>query len=539
MKKNLHRIIMSALLTVVATVAASAQCYIVGSDNQWKTNAAAAELTETATAGVYEGEVTFAEGAQYFTVTQNLTTGDDDYDWATFNQHRFGPSAPDAMLLINEPMAMIKGKDRSFKVPTAATTYRMRVDFNAMTVTLIGNFPDELYVWGSDGVYDPTHASAILPKTETDGVYKAKVDFTLCYFNILTQLGTAPTDYDAILPYRYGGGKVIINRDKTMTLTDQSFHIAAPGTYDVTVDLRTMTMNLHSDTYVSKYPDHVYLIGANGSNAANLGAELTWNDVDGIYTGYVTFFGNKFNISTALASTYDGWEEIKDKRVGADAATINVEPNLTVGIKKGEASDFVIGASVENPIYAYVTLDLVNGRLTLYGTDNSYPTGYPKELYTIGSNGVWFPYIPADVISATDELGVYKGEITFVGEVGDLHFTVFKRLGADWDFVNATRLTPHSDGDPANLDENIPVMTPDVFPGAWLFSGEPGTYDIKVDLTQGNGVIRISAKSDTGITAPTAAPAAKNYYYDLQGRFLGNVEPQKGVYVVKGKKVKK
>ena len=120
MKKNLHRIIMSALLTVVATVAASAQCYIVGSDNQWKTNTAAAELTETATAGVYEGEVAFAEGAQYFTVTQNLTTGDDD--WATFNQHRFGPSVKDAMLLINEPMAMIKGKDGSFKVPTAATT---------------------------------------------------------------------------------------------------------------------------------------------------------------------------------------------------------------------------------------------------------------------------------------------------------------------------------------------------------------------------------------------------------------------------------
>lgn len=67
--------------------------------------------------------------------------------------------------------------------------------------------------------------------------------------------------------------------------------------------------------------------------------------------------------------------------------------------------------------------------------------------------------------------------------------------------------------------------------------GEPGTYNIKVDLTQGNGVIRISAKGATGITATTAAPATKNYYYDLNGRFLGNVEPQKGVYVVKGKKV--
>lgn len=51
MKKTFHRIIMSALLTVLATVAASAQCYIVGSDNEWKTNTAAAELTETATTG--------------------------------------------------------------------------------------------------------------------------------------------------------------------------------------------------------------------------------------------------------------------------------------------------------------------------------------------------------------------------------------------------------------------------------------------------------------------------------------------------------
>ena len=93
-----------------------------------------------------------------------------------------------------------------------------------------------------------------LPKTETDGVYKATVDFTSCYFNILTQLGTDPNDYEAILPYRYGGGKVVINRDKAMTLTEQSFHIATPGTYDVTVDLRTMTMNLHSDTYVPEYP---------------------------------------------------------------------------------------------------------------------------------------------------------------------------------------------------------------------------------------------------------------------------------------------
>lgn len=537
MKNNLRRLFMSALMAIVATITATAQCYIIGIDGQWRTDKASATLQPTATAGVYEGDVTFSSAPNnYFAIASKLT--ETDGQWAEFNANRYAPETPDALLTLNTPMTMVKGRDASYNV-AADGTYRMRVDFNAMTVTLLGTYPDELYIWGSDGVYNPTLASATLPKSETDGVYKATVDFTSCYFNILKQLGTDPTDFDALAPYRYGGGKVVINRDKVMTLTEESFHIAKPGTYDVTVDLRTMKINLHSDTYVPEYPDHVYLIGANGSNVADQGVELTWDEVEGVYTGYVAFYGNKFNISTALASTPDGWEEIADKRIGADAATVEVEPNLTVGIKKGEESDFFIGASVENPVFAYVTLDLVKGRLTLHGTDDSYPTGYPKELYTIGCNGVWFPNIPADVISATDEPGVYKGEITFVGEVGDLHFTVFKRLGAVWDYVNATRLTPYSDGDPANLDENIPAFAPEASPGAWLFTGEPGTYDIKVDLTQGSGIIRISAKSATGITAPTAAPAAKTYYYDLQGRFLGNVEPQKGVYVVKGKKVKK
>ena len=184
MKKTFHRIIMSALLTVLATVAASAQCYIVGSDNEWKTNTAAAELAETATTGVYEGDVTFVDGAQYFAVTQHLTTG--DADWTEFNKNRFAPSVFDAKLVINEPMTMVKGRDASFKVPVAGTTYRMRIDFNTLTVTLLGDFPDKLYVWGSNGVFDPTLSAATLPKTETDGVYKATVDFTSCYFNILT-----------------------------------------------------------------------------------------------------------------------------------------------------------------------------------------------------------------------------------------------------------------------------------------------------------------------------------------------------------------
>lgn len=143
------------------------------------------------------------------------------------------------------------------------------------------------------------------------------------------------------------------------------------------------------------------------------------------------------------------------------------------------------------------------------------------------------------MIPATDKPGIYEGEINFKGKVGEFYFNVYKRLGAYLHFVDATRLSPYTDEDPANLDCDLPAVTQSeiYYPCSWLFPGEPGTYNIKVDLTRGDGVIRISAKGATGITAPTAAPAAKNYYYDLNGRFLGNVEPQKGVYVVKGKKV--
>ena len=111
-----------------------------------------------------------------------------------------------------------------------------------------------------------------------------------------------------------------------------------------------------------------------------------------------------------------------------------------------------------------------------------------------------------------------------------------KRLAIDWATVNATRLSPANDGDIANLNEDI-IVPDNPGQGAWRFTGKPGTYDIRVDLTQGMGVIRISEKAETGIIAPNIKTPAKSYYYDLNGRFLGNVEPQKGIYVVKGKKV--
>lgn len=170
--------------------------------------------------------------------------------------------------------------------------------------------------------------------SETDGVYKATVNFESLYFSVLTQLGATDDDWTGIVPYRYGGGVAKINRENNLTLTDVAFSITETGTYDVTIDLRNMTVMLYSATYVPEYPDAIYLHGLDGTIAADKGEAIEWDEVEGVYTGWVHFRSNQFNISTALASTPDGWEEIGDKRIGAATATCDVETNLTVNLKK-------------------------------------------------------------------------------------------------------------------------------------------------------------------------------------------------------------
>lgn len=292
-----------------------------------------------------------------------------------------------------------------------------------------------------------------------------------------------------------------------------------------------MTVMLYSATYVPEYPDATYLHGLDGTIAADKGEAIEWDEVEGVYTGWVHFRSNQFNISTALASTPDGWEEICDKRIGAATATCDVETNLTVNLKKGEWTNFFVDASEENPLYVCMTLDLRNNRMTIYGNDENYPTGYPKELYLLGNDGAWLFKIPTGVLSATAE-GKYEGDITFTSDEG--LFAILQRLGMNWDFVNAKRLAPYADGDWANLNEDIPIFTTNN-PGAWAFQGPAGTYAISVDLT--TNVIRITEKAPSAITAPMAAPTAKSYFYDLNGRYLGTKAPQKGIAVVKGKKI--
>ena len=539
MKKSLHRFFAAMLMALVA-VAAQAQCFIIGNDNQWVTNKAGAELQSTGTYGVYEGEVSFSNASQWFFITTKLTSSDSD--WDGISSYRYGPAEPYAKLKINEPMDMFNPSDISFMVPFTNETYRIRVDFNAGQVTLLGEFPDELYIIGSDAVWVASVPAAVLSKTAAEGVYEGSVVFTNSWnygFLVASKIG----DWGIISQNRYTSSvcPLRMNRFNPLEKGNGSSNIMVPylGTFEVTVDLKNMLIKVYDPNYVPEYPDAIYIHGTDGKPVANEGVELEWNDVEGVYTGWVNFTSDQFNISTDLASTADGWEEISSKRIGASTVLQNVETELSVPLVKGEPSNFTINASSENNLYACVTVDLRKGRMTIFGNDETYPVGQPKEMYILGSDGNWFPRIPSDYVSATSEPGVYEGDITFTGDKDDLsfgHFAVLQRLGMNWDWINAKRLSPYSDGDWIALGDYASVYTGSDTSGAWKFTGDPGTYKIKVDLS-GTGYVLISEKPATGISAaPTATAAPKTFYYDLNGRFLGNTEPQKGTFVVKGKK---
>ena len=530
---------MATLLLMVMSLTAQAQCYILGNDNQWDPSTPSATLPMTSTEGVYEGDVMFTN--PYFCVGTKL--GANSSDWATFNANRYGPSVQNALLTFNEPMDAYLGRDASFMVPATGTTYRVRVDLNNKQVTLIGTYPDKLYVIGSDNAWDMVNpAATLLPVEGEDGVFQGTVSVASSSheFVISSKIG----DWDIIDEGRYTSPSfpLKVNHDNTLrkyVSGDNNLAVPYNGTFQITVDLTDMTIEAYDPNYVPEYPYTIYIHGTDGKPVANEGVELEWNDVEGVYTGWVNFTSDQFNISTDLASTADGWEEISSKRIGASTALRNVETELSVPLVKGEPSNFTINASPENNLYACVTVDLRKGRMTIFGNDETYPVGLPKEMYVLGSDGNWFPRIPSGYVEATSEPGVYEGDITFTGEKDDLsfgHFAVLQRLGMNWDWINAKRLSPYSDEDWANLGEQTAIYTGIENPGAWQFTGDPGTYKIKVDIS-GTGYVLISENTASGISAaPTVSANGKTWYYDLSGRYLGSQEPQKGLFVAKGKK---
>ena len=139
------------------------EIYLIGSDGTWAPDHASATLKETATAGVYEGEVTFT--GNWFAIVKNLASGD---DWTTLNSadNRFSASN----LTIGEECSLDQTRDKSSNL-TKLGLYKVTVDLNKMTIKLVvvEETADKYYVAGVEGLgLDWTGTNEDLLMTTTD-----------------------------------------------------------------------------------------------------------------------------------------------------------------------------------------------------------------------------------------------------------------------------------------------------------------------------------------------------------------------------------
>ncbi|WP_308268762.1 hypothetical protein [Prevotella sp.] len=337
MNRNLLKSVFVTLALVFTAIAAQAQCYIIGNDGKWLTNEAGAELQPTTEDGVYEGDVVF-DDSQYFFVCTKLM--DNPYDWDELLPYRYGPGTTvDFPIVYNKPLELtpaIETYNSTYKVADLGT-HKIRVDFNAMTVTVDGTYPEHIYMMGTDGEWTLGVPSATLNHVEGTNLYKAKVEFTANYFAFFKQM--ADTWEEQELNRWIVKGEVLPNTELSLVkvFDKSSSYINRLGTYEVTFDYCNNTAMLYDETYVPEPETEklIYFIGDGNSWTTNTYFGKIPEVSDGVYEGQVKFEVGYFAIGTKLGNTTNDWDTFNAHRFCPQA---DGEP---------------MGAYSESPIFTY------------------------------------------------------------------------------------------------------------------------------------------------------------------------------------------
>ncbi|WP_308227963.1 hypothetical protein [uncultured Prevotella sp.] len=319
MKRNLLKSLFVTLVLVFTAIAAQAQCYIIGNDGKWLTNEAGAELQPTTEDGVYEGDVVF-DDSQYFFVCTKLM--DNPYDWDELLPYRYGPGTTvDFPIVYNKPLELtpaIETYNSTYKVADLGT-HKIRVDFNAMTVTVDGTYPEHIYMMGTDGEWTLGVPSATLNHVEGTNLYKAKVEFTSNYFAFFKQM--ADTWEEQNLNRWIVKGEVLPNTELSLVkvFDKSSSYINRLGTYEVTFDYSNNTAMLYDETYVPEPETVIYFIGDDNNWALNTYFAKIPEVSDGVYEGQVKFGVGYFIIGTKLGNTINDWDTFNAHRFSSQA----------------------------------------------------------------------------------------------------------------------------------------------------------------------------------------------------------------------------
>lgn len=308
MNRNLLKSLFVTLALVFTAIAAQAKCYIIGNDGKWLTNEAGAELQPTTEDGVYEGDVVFDDSQNFFVCTK-LTNN--PYDWDELLPYRYGPGTTvDFPIVYNKPAELtpvMETYDSSYKVADLGT-HKIRVDFNARTITVDGTYPEHIYMMGTDGKWTLGVPSATLNHVEGTNCYEAKVEITSNYFAFFKQM--ADTWEEQNLNRWIVKGEVLPNTELSLekVLDSSSSHINRLGMYEITFDYSNNTAMLYDETYVPEPETVIYFIGDDNNWALNTYFAKIPEVSDGVYEGQVKFGVGYFIIGTKLGNTINDWD---------------------------------------------------------------------------------------------------------------------------------------------------------------------------------------------------------------------------------------
>lgn len=312
MKKNLLKSVFVTLALAFTAIAAQAQCYIIGNDGKWFTNEAGAELQPTAEKGVYEGDVEFTT-SYYFFVASKLTAEADD--WNGLLPYRYGPANSNSQdITYNTPAQLVpatEGFDGSYQIADLGT-HKIRVDFNANTVTVDGTYPEHVYMFGTNKQLNEewklNEPSATLNRVDGTSTYTGKVEITGPAFAIFTKLADT---WDELNKNRWiVNGEVVPNTEQPlMQATGLSSTISRMGTYQVTYNHGKKTIEFYDETY-SPEPEttkYIYFIGNQNEWKTNVCFAKIPETQEGVYEGNVNFEVGYFAIGTKLGVTAEDW----------------------------------------------------------------------------------------------------------------------------------------------------------------------------------------------------------------------------------------
>lgn len=233
-------------------------------------------------------------------------------------------------------------------------------------------YPAELYIIG--GVTDPVWSpeTGIKMKKGEEGVYTAQITTNAVTDNIGI-VSVLDAEWETVNANRWGfennNATVTLNKAMPIVKGQGAICIGAVGTFDVTVDLKNMTILVEGEPVV-EYPETLYIIGNVTEDVVflpNVGKELV-KDADAnvyraediqIYDNGESGYGY-FAFVEQLGADEEDWNTVNANRFGPAVSDTEITDGVAAEIGRNGDTSYKVKAG----IYDFV-VDLDNGTITI------------------------------------------------------------------------------------------------------------------------------------------------------------------------------